>query len=55
MKEEAIEGRRGKGGNKGLGGGEASAAQRWEGGVGSLSQQIRNLFNRAEHIERVQN
>lgn len=34
MKEEAIEGRRGKGGNKGLGGGEASAAQRWEGGVG---------------------
>lgn len=61
MKEAAVERRRGKGGDKGLGGGEASAAQRWDGevkekeGVGSLPQQIRKLFDRAEHTERVQN
>lgn len=60
MKEAAVERRRGKSGDKGLGGGEASAAQRWDEvkekeGVGSLPQQIRKLFNRAELTERVQN
>lgn len=49
---------KGKGDNKGLGGGEASATQGWDGvkekeEVGSLPEQIRKLFNRAGRRERV--